>query len=549
MARSVAPPIPLHLHGLVEAAALADPERVAVRGGKASLTYRALWLEAMRIGAALQAAGVGPGDRVGIYQTKSPRGVAALLGILAAGAAYVPIDPQAPAERARFILQHCGVRVLFAAGRPLRQMLEAGGPWAETLFAGDDGAIPEETAAAVVRVEKVAAAPLEAELRPVHVTEQTLAYVLYTSGSTGAPKGVAITHGQSLAFVRPATRVFELGPGDVVASHAPFNFDLSIIDLFCTFLAGGEIVLLPEAWLAFPTRIAQLLEEARITVWNSVPSALVQLSQHGGLERRDLSALRLVMFAGEPYPLKHLRRLRALLPHPRLLNVYGQTEANSSTYHEVTALPDDDEAPLPIGRPFPNYDVLVLGDDGRRVTSPGVEGELYVIGGAVAAGYWDDPERTALAFVQHPLEPQRRQIVYRTGDRVCFDEAGDLIFRGRVDFAVKVRGFRVELGEISAVAAAHPGIAEAAAVALPDEEAGHLLALFVVPEAGVPLDERALRATLAARLPRYMIPETIWVRERLPATATGKTDRKALTAEAAEALAARKTSLAEPLPG
>ncbi|MCA9553376.1 MAG: amino acid adenylation domain-containing protein [Myxococcales bacterium] len=516
------------LDQLVARAAAHDPDAPAVCMEAQRLTYGELEARVQAVAAGLASAGVRPGDRVGLYMPKHPEAVAALLGILRAGAAYVPVDPQAPVERVRFILEHCGVKVLFAGGRPLKQLAAAGKRVADTLVVPDDCTVPTGVAGGGCRLGALGGA----DVAPVAGrTEDDLAYVLYTSGSTGLPKGVAITHGQSLAFVRTATEIFGLHAGDTLASHAPFNFDLSIIDLFCTFLAGAQVALLPEAWLGFPAKVADFIAQTPITVWNSVPSALVGVVNRGQLEAKDLSRLRLIMFAGEPFPLPALRGLRAAVPEATLLNVYGQTEANSSTYHRIDEIPADGQ-PLPIGRPFPNYDVLVMGDDGRAVTEPGVPGELYVVGPAVASGYYADPERTAAAFVQHPLRPGCRQPVYRTGDRAAWDEAGRLVFKGRADHAVKVRGFRVELAEIESVARQVTGVADACAAAVPEDEVGHRLVLFVAEAPGQHVDEEGLRHHLAEILPKYMRPERVALRASLPRTTTGKVDRPSLNREA-----------------
>lgn len=511
------------IYDVFAATARRRPKAPALRLGDQRWTYGQLLARAEELGAALRADGVRPHDRVALYQPKSLDGVAALLAILQCGASYVPVDPQAPPERARYVVEHAGAQVLFTAGRPQQQYERSGLPWPNRIYTPTPGPLPAER---VRRLDQ----PLPPGPPRPSVPDSALAYILYTSGSTGAPKGVAITHAQSLAFVRPAAEVFGLNEEDVLASHAPFNFDLSVIDLWCAFLVGAEVALLAETWLGFPVKLAEALEKAKVSVWNSVPSALIQLVSHGHLEARDLSALRLVMFAGEPYPPKHLRALRAAIPGARLLNVYGQTEANSSTYVYLGEIPDDDQASVPIGRPFPNYEVLLLGDDRQPILGPGQDGELYVIGNAVASGYWKDPERSAAAFVQHPLSPERRQIVYKTGDRARYDEQGQLHFRGRADQAVKCRGFRVEPGEVEATALAFGGLLEAAVIPVPHEEAGHLLALYL--GAAGPVDQDALRAHLAARLPRYMLPEAIEVRPELPRGPTGKIDKKALRADA-----------------
>lgn len=524
------------LNRLIERVASQQPDAPCVRCGSETASYARIDRMGEVLAEALTARGVRPGDRVALYQVKSIETVAAIIGIAKAGAAYVPIDPLAPPERARFIIEHSGASILFSNGRTLQALKKQhdGSPFLSALFTTEPEAAVTFAKEVVALEALLQSAPEAPKRSPVAQLDTDLAYVLYTSGSTGMPKGVAITHAQSLTFVRTATEIFQLTPRDVLAAHAPFSFDLSVIDLFCAFAAGASTVIVPEAFVPFPPKIADLIEKARITVWNSVPSALVQLVKHGKLEGRDLSSLRLIMFAGEPFPLRPLRELRALVPRAELLNVYGQTEANSSTYHPVRTIPAEDGAPLPVGKAFPNYRVLVVDDAGREVRDPGVEGELFVCGGAVASGYWNDPERTAKAFVQHPLFNGARNIVYKTGDRVRYDANGDLIFIGRVDNVVKCRGFRVELGEVEGAAQRLAEVGACAVVAIPHPEHGNRLALFYVGAVA----EADLRKHLSTLLPHYMLPEVIERRSSLPETATGKVDRKQLKPDAEAKLAA-----------
>lgn len=526
------------LDQLVSAAALRSPAAPAVRAVDAALDYAALDAAATRIAHHLAALGVRPGDRVALWAPKSVGVVAAVVGIMRAGAAYLPIDPAAPLERARFIIEHCQARVLLTGGGPLAALgraLPAERPPVEVV-ASIDGPAPVVDGARTAALEASSGSTARGEPGPPpprssgersRPVDGDLAYVLYTSGSTGRPKGVAITHAQSLAFVLPAVEVFELTAADVVASHAALNFDLSVIDLYCTFAAGASVVLIPERYLPFPAKVASLIQDLGITVWNSVPSALIQLTQHGQLASRDLSRLRLVMFAGEPYPAKHLRALREAAPHARLLNVYGQTEANSSTYHEVSEIPPDGQL-LPIGKTLPNYHVFALDLEGRPITTPGVEGELYVRSNAVASGYFDDPVRTERAFVQNPLEPSRRDIVYRTGDRVSYDADGNLLFHGRADAVVKVRGFRVELGELESVVGALPGIVDVAVIAVPDEDVTNRLVLYYATAEGAEVSVTEVTEALVKRVLRAMVPEHVIREVALPRTPNGKTDRRAL---------------------
>lgn len=521
------------LDQLVAHAAQRTPGAPAVRIGKERLNYRELEERVARVAAGLVAAGVQPQERVGIYQPKSLDTVVALLAILRAGGTYVPIDPQAPAKRAQAAMVHAGVRTLFSAGRPFKQLSATSEPVVHTVIVPQDCTVPAHVAQCGLRFSTLLT---DNPAVQVDRTGQDLAYLLYTSGSTGTPKGVAISHAQSLAFVQPATEVFGFHGDDVVASHAPFNFDLSVIDLFCTFSAGAEVVLIPETWLGFPAKVADLIERAPITVWNSVPSALVAMVQRGKLDERDLHKLRTVLFAGEPFPLPALRALRAAAPETRLINVYGQTEANSSTYHVISEIPEDDSTPLPIGRALPNYRVLLLSDDGEQVSEPGQDGQMYIVSPAVACGYLGDETRTSAAFVQHPLQNERRQIVYRTGDRARLDEQGRLTFLGRADLAIKVRGFRVELGEIEAIARREATVQDACAAPVPDAETGHQIVLFVSTAPGQAVDEDSLRKHLADALPRYMRPERIACRASLPQSSNGKIDRAGLRREAQDIL-------------
>jgi len=259
-----------------------------------------------------------------------------------------------------------------------------------------------------------------------------------------------------------------------------------------------------------------------------VPSALVSLASLGDLERHDLSSLRLVLFAGEVFPLKPLRRLMAAAPGARFCNMYGQTEANSSTYHWVGDIPEGSRDPIPIGRALPNFEVFALDADGQRVTAPGGEGELFVRSSTVALGYWEDPARTSQAFVANPLAPLVGERVYRTGDVVRLDPNGAFVFVGRRDQMIKSRGYRIEIGEIEAALSNNPGIRNAAVIAIPDERIGNRLAAFIEPAAGG-LTRDEVIAHCVAELPRYMVPEEITFLDALPLTPSGKVDRQRLS--------------------
>jgi amino acid adenylation domain-containing protein len=351
-----------------------------------------------------------------------------------------------------------------------------------------------------------------------------LAYILYTSGSTGKPKGVMLSHRNALSFIDWCSDVFAPRASDRFSSHAPFHFDLSILDLYVSLAHGACLVLIGEEAGKDPHRLAEIMEQRRISVWYSAPSILSLLTQYGDLARRDTSALRLILFAGEVFPVKYLRQLVSLIPAPRYFNLYGPTETNVCTFHEIPRqIPPERTQPFPIGKVCAHLEAIVLDERGHAV-SRGAEGELCVAGAGVTQGYWNLPEQTAGAFVQ--TAPGRRW--YRTGDVVVEDADGDYIYVGRRDRMVKRRGYRVELGEIEAGLYRHPAVTEAAALAVPDADEGVRIKVFLSCRAGKRPSLVELKRFCAENLPAYMIPDLFAFAETLPRTSTDKIDYQRL---------------------
>ena len=506
------------IHEALADAAQRWPDKTAARAEGRSLTYGELDLAADRVAGALAAMGVAGGDRVGVYMDKTVEAVAAIYGILRSGAAYVPLDPDAPPARCALIGQDCALAALVADEPRVRALQETGGAVAARgIVCGAEAPSGFETWAAVQAGAQTSPAAGTIDL--------DLAYILYTSGSTGRPKGVMISHRSALTFVDWACGEFSLQPDDTFSSHAPFHFDLSTFDLFAAASAGGTVTVVPRMTTLFPVRLAQWIASEAITVWYSVPSALSMLVRYGALDEHPIDSIRLLLFAGEVFPNKYLAELMRLAPKARYFNLYGPTETNVCTFHEVLDAPAPGDAPVPIGRPCANTRCLVEDEQGNVVTAAGVEGELIVQGSIVARGYWGDQERTVERFTAPGT--------YRTGDVVRWSDQSHgrvLRFVGRRDHMVKSRGYRIELGEIEAALYAHAEVEEAAAVAVPDELLGsRILAFCAAPGA---LDEAQLHQLCQDRLPRYMVPERIATLRRLPRTPNGKVDRTHLLQEA-----------------
>jgi amino acid adenylation domain-containing protein len=523
------------LHHLLSESAARLPEQEAVRFQGQTLSYGQLEGVTNQVARALQAAGVRRGDRVGIYVHKSTASVIAVFAVMKAGAVYVPLDPKAPARRLAYITRNCDVQHLLTSPGKLARLAEfyAEGTPVRTVFLMEEqehapAGLPQNTR--VVTWQEIQSYS-DGRLPSPGTIETDLAYILYTSGSTGDPKGVMISHRTILTFVNWACATFELGPADRVTSHAPLHFDLSTFDLYATIKAGGTVVLVPEAHSVFPIQLVSLLQDEQITVTYMVPSIYSLMVNRGKLAGHDLSRLRLVLFAGEVFPIKYLRELVRAIPQADYYNLYGPTETNVCTYYKVQ--PRDLEAgctqPVPIGIACENMEVFAVDEDGKRVTEPGKEGELWARGSCVAQGYWADPEKSARGFVPNIFQPHFAEIVYRTGDIVTLDEDGvNWRYIGRRDHMVKSRGYRIELGEIEAALYGHPAVNEAAVVAVPDELVGNRIQAFVVPVNGSNLSDKELQGHCRRFLPQYMVPEAIFLCDELPKTSTGKINRTLL---------------------
>jgi non-ribosomal peptide synthetase-like protein len=476
----------------------AHPAKAAMRQGDLVLTYAQVWAQASAIARGLVAEGAGPGQVVGLWM---PRGVdllVAQIAITLTGAAWLPFDADAPAERVATCLADCEAIVLVTTRTDAETERLVGVPVRapEALSLADDGA---ET-------------PPRAEgLTPDHP-----AYMIYTSGSTGKPKGIVVSHRNICHFLRAANEVYGLTADDVVFQGASVAFDLSMEEIWAPYLAGATLLVATPAMMGDVEGLPAALDAAGVTVIDTVPTLL-------GVLPRDVPSLRIIILGGEALPPAIVQRWAK--PGRRIFNTYGPTEATVvATVAEVEA-----GRPVTIGRPIPNYSCYIVNDAGH-LCGVGEQGELWIGGPGVAVGYLQRPDLTAEKFVDNPFGGVADPRLYRSGDAVSLTAEGQIAFHGRIDDQVKIRGFRVELGEIEARLAGEPGVSQAA-VTLRAEGGIDRLIAFLVMQPGAALDRTALRASLRQHLPPYMLPDHYEPVAALPIlAASGKVDRKALKA-------------------
>ena len=504
------------LHDRVSRAAEAWPDETAVVMGEVRLTYQKLEQRANRTARLLVESGVRPGDRVCLLQPKAPAAIISMLAALKAGAIYVPVDILSPAVRVRRIVTAAEPRLLVATpdAVPLLTELSTDVPV---------GALEGPLAGAVFGPADEAGASDEA--LPEIGRPEAPAHLLFTSGSTGEPKGVVITHAIVCAFLDWALEHFRHRPRERISGHPPLHFDLSTFDIYGTLSAGGELHLVPPD-LLLPAQLAAFIRDSQLTQWFSVPSTFAYMARFGAIREGDFPALRRIIWCGEVLPAPVLAHWMQRVPQATYTNLYGPTEATiASSWYTVPKPLRDTTTPIPIGVPCAGEDILVLDEEMRNVPS-GEVGELCISGAGLSPGYWRDDERTRAAFVLGPGTGQR---LYRTGDLGRRGEDGLLHFLGRKDTQIKSRGYRIELGEIEAALTAVAGVAECAVVgAASDGFEGTTICCAWAPVQGAKLDPLRLRQALAEALPSYMLPSRWLAFDELPKNVNGKIDRRIL---------------------
>ncbi|HEX8273687.1 MAG TPA: amino acid adenylation domain-containing protein [Longimicrobiaceae bacterium] len=502
------------VHELVSAQAARTPGAVAVAFEGEALSYAELEARSNRLARRLRGLGVGPETRVGVCLERSAGLVVALLAVLKAGGAYVPLDPEHPAERLAYLAEDAGAPVLLTL-EPLLERVPARGARLLCLDRDADGVAAES-----------------AEPLPPGAGPDNLAYVIYTSGSTGRPKGAMNTHRGVANRLLWMQAEYGLGPGDVVLQKTPFGFDVSVWELFWPLLAGARLVPARPGGHQDPAYLSELVEREGVTTLHFVPSMLRAFLEAG--EPARCGSLRRVVCSGEALPYELTERFRAALPGAELHNLYGPTEAAV----DVTSWRCEprERRVVPIGRPVANTRLYVLDAAGEPAPA-WVPGELHLGGVQLGRGYLGRPELTAERWVPDALSGEPGARLYRTGDRARWTSAGEVEYLGRTDFQVKVRGVRIEPGEIEAVLLEHAAVREAAVAVREDAPGDPRLVAWVVPRAGAEAAPAELRAHLRERLPEAMVPAALVVLEALPLTPSGKLDRRALPAPERESAA------------
>ncbi|MBI5049315.1 MAG: amino acid adenylation domain-containing protein [Nitrospirae bacterium] len=529
--------MPELLHNLLTESAGKYADKAAVTSRGKEITYGDLNALSNQLSLGLDSRNVRTGDRIGIYLHKSIDAVTAIFGILKSGACYVPLDPMSPVERQILIVNDCSLEYLITSSKKLpdvRQILQSASSL-KYIFVIDiakEECQEQISGVNIIFKDEIFKTPGTSMEQPQkQVTESNLAYILYTSGSTGQPKGVMIPHKAALAFVNWAWKCFNVNSDDIVSSHAPFHFDLSIFDIFAAVKAGATICIVPHELSSFPRSLSDFIEKQKISTWYSVPSILTQLVLYGNLEQKNLSSLRQVLFAGEVFPSKYLRRLMELIPHAKYYNLYGPTETNVITYYHVAELPDVNTS-IPIGVPCDGVKTYIVNKSGAIVKN-GEMGELYVSAPTLMDGYWKDSKKTESVLFKNPSSflPSANETIYKTGDLVNYNQNGVLEYHGRGDAMIKSRGYRIELGEIETALLSHPDINEAAVLGIPHDEIGTWIKAFVASKKDSAISEKAVQHFCSQKLPHYMVPEAVAITDSLPKTSTGKIDRKKLEKE------------------
>lgn len=488
------------------------PNKVAIIDGDKSYTFSEVGLHAKNCAAAILSRTSSLNQPIAVFLPKSSYTVFADLGIVYTGNFYANLDVKSPPERLKAILNNLGCSIIITSAQLAPALAEIG-------IAHDSLLFIEDTSSMTPKWDNAA---LQARLDRIIDTDPLC--IIHTSGSTGIPKGVALNHKSTIDFMDWAFNTLDFTGSEIIGSLSPFYFDIYTMELYLSLAKGATLVIIPEQQAAFPAKLLEYMCKHAVNFIFWVPTIMVNIANQNLLEKLPLPAMRKVLFAGEVFPTKQLNYWRKNLPEAMFVNLYGPIEITvDCTYFIIDREMTDDEK-LPIGFPCRNSDVLIINDD-NRPAAVNEQGELCIRGSSLALGYWNNPERTAQAFTQNPLQSHYPELVYRTGDLVYRNERDEIMFVGRKDFQIKHLGYRIELGEIEHAALQVTGIRQACIVY--DAPRKEIVLYF---ESDAEIASSDIRRQLSDRLPKYMLPTTFEKLERMPKNPNGKIDRMALLA-------------------
>ena len=484
------------------------PQKVAVIDKDREITFSALHQQSLRLASRLISMGIAQNKPVGVFLDKSIESVYANLGILYAGDFYMNLDIKTPAERIRNIIQLVEPAAIISTTRQIKPI---------------EGIIPSTTQVILLdEADETADVDATAILRRLStIIDTDPSCIINTSGSTGTPKGVVLNHKSFFDFIEWAIDTFHFGDDLVMGSLSPIVFDIYSFELCMLMAKASTLVVLPAHLAAFPAKILEVLEQHKVNFLFWVPTIMVNIANMDLLSAFKLESLKTVWFAGEVFPTKQYNYWHHHLPQTTFANLYGPIEITLDCTYYIINKEIPDEEPLPIGYPCRNTDILVLDDEDRLVKEANVEGELCVRGTSLAMGYYNNPEKTAAAFVQNPLNKAYPEVIYRTGDIVCYSEEGLIMFKGRKDNIVKHQGYRTDLGEIEHVIINTLKLVKNGCIVY--NQAEKQITLFYEAEEEIPVTE--FRLSIGKVLPKYMIPTAYHRLEQLQRNANGKIDR------------------------
>ena len=484
------------------------PQKVAVIDKDREIVFSALHQQSLRLASRLISMGIAQNKPVGVFLDKSIESVYANLGILYAGDFYMNLDIKTPAERIRNIIQLVEPAAIISTTRQIKPI---------------EGIIPSTTQVILLdEADETADVDATAILRRLStIIDTDPSCIINTSGSTGTPKGVVLNHKSFFDFIEWAIDTFHFGDDLVMGSLSPIVFDIYSFELCMLMAKASTLVVLPAHLAAFPAKILEVLEQHKVNFLFWVPTIMVNIANMDLLSAFKLESLKTVWFAGEVFPTKQYNYWHHHLPQTTFANLYGPIEITLDCTYYIINKEIPDEEPLPIGYPCRNTDILVLDDEDRLVKEANVEGELCVRGTSLAMGYYNNPEKTAAAFVQNPLNKAYPEVIYRTGDIVCYSEEGLIMFKGRKDNIVKHQGYRTDLGEIEHVIINTLKLVKNGCIVY--NQAEKQITLFYEAEEEVPVTE--FRLSIGKVLPKYMIPTAYHRLEQLQRNANGKIDR------------------------